>query len=98
VAAPHATSSASSDGKSELRLGEIFWRGLDGISVDKSEAIRWYRKSEERQHLGAILKLAHIYDFESGAAPDYEEAFRWYKQAADFAIFRPNTVSATATS
>jgi TPR repeat protein len=63
----------------QYRLGIKYHRGK-GVSVNKSESLKWFAEAAEKGHARAQRDLAWIYDNE------YEmsiEALKWYTKAAE---------------
>ena len=54
-----------------------------GVSEDKSEALRWWRKAADQGYIKAEFRLGVAYDLGDGVPKDEAEAARWYRKAAD---------------
>ena len=54
-----------------------------GVSKDKTEAARWYRKSAEQGNVHAQFILGTMYDRGEGLHQDDAEAMKWYRKAAE---------------
>jgi uncharacterized protein len=60
----------------------MYSRG-EGIALDYSEAVRWYRKSAEQGYAMAQYALGYTYFSGEGIALDYSEAVRWYRKSSE---------------
>jgi TPR repeat protein len=54
-----------------------------GVTKNDSEAVKWYRKAAEQDHVGAQYALGWAYYKGEGVPQDYGEAFNWYQKAAE---------------
>jgi TPR repeat protein len=54
-----------------------------GVTENDSEAVKWYRKAAEQDHVGAQYALGWAYYKGEGVPQDYGEAFNWYQKAAE---------------
>ena len=54
-----------------------------GVSEDKSEAVRWWRKAADQGYIKAEFRLGVAYDLGDGVPRDEAEAVRGYRIAAD---------------
>ena len=54
----------------------------DGVPVNKSEAVRLYRKAAEQGHAAAQYNLGCMYYNGDGVRQNYSEAMKWYNEAA----------------
>ena len=56
-----------------------------GVTKNKQEAAKWYRKVAEQESPYANYArymLGFMYDYGDGVAKDKQEAIRWYRKAA----------------
>lgn len=53
------------------------------VTVDNNEALRWFKKAAEQNHLLGILHLGHMKEFGGGCQVDYKEALSLYERAAN---------------
>ncbi|QSH95232.1 tetratricopeptide repeat protein [Treponema phagedenis] len=53
------------------------------ITVDKENALYWYTKAAEQDHVVAQYRLAQMYEHGDGIAIDKEKAFYWYTTLAE---------------
>lgn len=73
---------AAGDAKAQYSLGVAYANGY-GVSEDKSEAVRWWRKAADQGYIKAEFRLGVAYDLGDGVPRDEAEAVRWYRKAAD---------------
>jgi TPR repeat protein len=73
---------AAGDAKVQYSLGVAYANGY-GVSEDKSEALRWWRKAADQGYIKAEFRLGVAYDLGDGVPKDEAEAARWYRKAAD---------------
>jgi TPR repeat protein len=64
------------------KIGNLFSKG-EGVSVDKGEAMRWYRKAAGRGNAVAMRNIGNLFWRGDGVSVDKEEAMRWYRKAAE---------------
>ena len=55
----------------------------DGVSVDKPEAFKWFKKAREKGSAKEYWRLGLCYDEGQGVAKNLEEAFKWFMKAAN---------------
>ena len=60
----------------------MYLRGL-GVTKDETEALKWFRKSAERDNAMAQGSLGWMYDKGLGVTKDDAEALKWYHKAAE---------------
>jgi len=63
-------------------LGLHYYEGFGGVSKDRSEAARWWRKSAEQAFPDAEMSLGDLYYLGDGVSQDYDEAYKWFRRAA----------------
>jgi TPR repeat protein len=73
---------AAGDAKAQYSLGVAYANGY-GVSEDKSEAMRWWRKAADQGYIKAEFRLGVAYDLSDGVPRDEAESVRWYRKAAD---------------
>ncbi len=73
---------AAGDAKAQYSLGVAYANGY-GVSEDKSEALRWWRKAADQGYIKAEFRLGVAYDLGDGVPRDEAEAVRGYRIAAD---------------
>jgi TPR repeat protein len=73
---------AAGDAKAQYNLGVAYANGY-GVSEDKSEALRWWRKAADQGYVKAEFRLGVAYDLGDGVPRDEAESVRWYRKAAD---------------
>lgn len=66
---------------SEGELGLRYANG-DGVPHDFVEAVKWWRKAAEQNHVGAQYNLGLCYYQGAGVLQDYVEALKWLNLAA----------------
>ena len=69
------------DAEAQCQLGVIYFNGK-AVKMDKSQAVKWYRKAAERGHAEAQNYLGVCYSEGEGVAKNDREAVRWFKKAA----------------
>ena len=71
----------SGDITSIFAIGYMYYNGY-GVSKDYNEAIKWYKKSYEKNkdNKGAISMIAKMYYKGEGVTKDIAEALKWYKK------------------
>ena len=57
--------------------------GIEGIEVDETKAVEWYRKAAEQGSVEGQLKLGFMYDYGFGIEKDRTKAVEWYRKAAE---------------
>jgi len=70
------------DPVAQFFLGLHYYEGFGGVSKDRSEAAKWWRKSAEQSYPDAEMSLGDLYYKGEGVSQDYDEAFKWFKRAA----------------
>lgn len=63
-------------------LGIMYYKG-EGVKADKTEGVKWLRRSGEKGHVRAAYNLGMIYDKGDGVPQDLKEAAKWYRKAAE---------------
>jgi TPR repeat protein/DNA-binding response OmpR family regulator len=63
-------------------MGKQYYFG-EGVTKDAGEAVKWFRKAAERNHVEAQRCLGNCYCFGEGVTKDCEQAVRWYYKAAE---------------
>ena len=77
--------------KAQAILGLMYSYG-EGVSVDYSEAAKWYRKAAEQDYGVAQYNLGVLYAEGKGVPQDTEEAVRWLTRAANGGHFRARSM------
>jgi S1-C subfamily serine protease len=70
------------DAEAQFELGYRYHFGESDLSIDLSEAIKWYGKAAEKGHADGQCWLAVMYENGLGTELDYALAFKWYTKAA----------------
>lgn len=70
-------------GEAANRLGMLYENGLQGLSVDFSKALAWYRKSVDLGCAPGLYDLAGMYDQGKGCTMDKKKALQLYERAYD---------------
>lgn len=66
-----------------VTLGGFYMYGTDGVTKDKKEAVKWFRKAANQGDEGAMYFIGKCYEKGGdGIVQDYTEAFKWYHKAA----------------
>jgi TPR repeat protein len=79
-------SAAKSYPLAQYMLGKIFAEGLFDISKNDQEALAWFRKAADQEHIEAKHSLGWMYEHGRGFIHGEEadkEAMAWYRKAAD---------------
>jgi hypothetical protein len=66
----------------QYNLGEMYRSGK-GISVNKKEAVKWYRKAAEQNEPRAQYNLGYMYYNKEALPRDYKKAVYWFTKAAE---------------
>lgn len=72
----------SGDAEAQCNLGWAYFNGL-GVAINKTAAIRWYRKAADKEWPLAQFLLGTCYDDGSGVVKDANKAAAWYFKAAE---------------
>src|SRR5437868_10399040 len=59
-------------------LGLCYAKGL-GVTKDEEEALLWYLKAAEQNHVDALHQVGFCYADGIGVAKDMAEALRWFR-------------------
>lgn len=68
--------------KAQLELGNSYANG-NGVSVDYSEAMKWYMAAAKNGSARAMNNIGLMYGRGLGVAQNVNEAAKWYQLAAD---------------
>ena len=79
----YAVSAAQSCSESFLRVGDCFYYGCGGLSVDKVEAAIHYQLAGDLKNAHAIFNLGLMHEVGDGVQQDFHLAKRFYDQAAE---------------
>ena len=71
------------DAEARYKLGEAYSSGDLGLPEDETQAIIWYRKAGEQDHVAAQRALAKRYQDGIGVPKDTAEALKWYRRAGE---------------
>src|ERR1039458_577184 len=71
------------DAQCQYELGCAFFFGNFGVVKDEVEAVKWYRKAAEQNHVGAQCRLGWCYAYGQGVPKNEVEAVSWYRKAAE---------------
>ena len=63
-------------------LGIHLLRGI-GVSVDKCEAFKWFKRAVESGHIGSMHFYGHCYFYGQGVAKDVHEGIMWITRSAE---------------
>jgi TPR repeat protein len=66
----------------QAAYGQMLLDGA-GVSADSREAIQWFAKAAQQEHVMAINMVGRCYDLGWGVAVDKASAALWYEAAAD---------------
>ena len=70
----------------QFNLAMLYKTGIQGLSSDESEALRWLLKAGENGNADAQNQLGYIYisgNKQSKVKPNEEEALKWWKKSAE---------------
>lgn len=70
------------DAKAQNELGDVFFEGK-GVSIDLTEAVKWYIKATEQGNADAQKNLGNCYYNGKGVAKDLTKAKELYIKAAE---------------
>ena len=71
------------DAEARYELGEAYSSGELGLPEDEAQAIIWYRRAGEQDHVAAQRALAKRYQDGIGVPKDTAEALKWYRRAGE---------------
>ncbi len=66
----------------EVRLGQLYYFGTDGVPQDSVEAAKWVAKAAALNNPWAQNTLGSMYENGTGIAPDPKQAALWYQKGA----------------
>lgn len=72
-----------SDPWTQNNLGDLYYDGRGGFSVDYQQAAQWYRKAAEQGSIAGQCNLGFMYANGYGVTKDYQQAVYWYRKAAE---------------
>ncbi len=66
-------------------LGGLYDQGYgDTLQPDAEQAVHWYKRAAQYDHIKSMYNLGHIYDTGYGSVPsDIDRAIRCYERAAE---------------
>ena len=70
------------DAAAQYNLGVSYNNG-DGVPLDKTEAVKWYRMAAEQGYAKAQYHLGMMYASGYGVPKDDVEAVKWFRKAAE---------------
>ncbi len=70
------------DPEAQYQLGMIYLRG-DGVEVNWSAAVEWFKSAAEQGHMAAQLALADCYTYGWGVEIDEEKAQYWRNKSSE---------------
>ena len=70
------------DAGAQVLVGNMYARGL-GVTYDRTEAVRWWRKAAGQGDASAQEELATAYFWGNGVQQDHSEAAKWFRKAAE---------------
>jgi hypothetical protein len=68
--------------REQYELGKMYHNG-NGVELNLTKAVKWYRESAEQSNADAQLWLGRMYHNGNGVALDLSEAAGWYRKAAE---------------
>lgn len=68
--------------KAQLLLGLMYSDGL-GVKRNNAEALKWFRKAGEQDHISAFYNLYEMYRCGKGVKKDNSEAVKWLRKAGE---------------
>jgi TPR repeat protein len=71
------------DANSQCSIGEFYANGMLGVTQDIAEAVKWYRKSAEKNFAEAQFNLGWCFANAQGVTRDQTEALSWWRKAAE---------------
>ena len=80
--------------KAQCYLGGCYDQG-DGVPLDHTEAVKWYRKAAEQGHMDGQCYLGISYATGDGVSQDVVEAYQWVKLAEEQGCERASKVVAS---
>ena len=70
------------DARAQCNLGRAYDNG-EGVTQDKEEAAKWYRKAAEQGYAKAQYNLGASYHFGEGVEQNLREGVKWFRKAAE---------------
>ena len=81
------TPASKNDSATESNITSAEDQYLKGVvcyyTEDYSEAVKWFRKAAEQEHVKAQFELARCYTLGEGVTENQVEAVKWFRKAAD---------------
>lgn len=72
----------SGDARARVELGLAYATG-DGVAVDETEAVKWFRKAANQGHAAGEYFLSEMYSAGRGLPVDNVEALKWLRKSAE---------------
>lgn len=72
----------SGDASAQVQLGLAYATG-DGVAVDETEAVKWFRKAANQGHAAGEYFLSEMYSTGRGVSLDNFEALKWLRRSAE---------------
>lgn len=66
----------------QFAVAQHYHQGL-GVEKDVAQAVRWYTKAAEKNHIEAQVILGKIFESGEGLRQDFRKAAKWYDLAAN---------------
>lgn len=68
--------------EANLKIGDFFYYGRGGVTVDYEKAIAHYRRASKKQNAQAMFNLGVMQEHGVGLPQDFHLAKRWYDMSA----------------
>jgi TPR repeat protein len=69
------------DSSAQFTLGDAYHYGA-GVTQDKAEAVKWYRRAADQGNAQAQYSLGVAYEIGEGVLQDKDQATEWYRLSA----------------
>ena len=66
-----------------FQIGYNYLWGVNGVSKDLTEAVKWLLKAASKGHAGAQFLLSGLYNTGPSVPQEYTEAMNWCRRAAE---------------
>lgn len=76
------TKAINQDIKYAVKIGNLYYYGLDKITKDYTKAREWYQKAADQNNPEAQWRIGVMYECGQGIEQNYAKALEWYLKAA----------------
>lgn len=79
----YKSAAAQGNVEANVKIGDYYFVGRDGVEVDAVRAAAYYRKAAKKHIAQAMFNLGYMHEHGIGLPQDFLLAKRWYDQATD---------------